>query len=111
MYEGAIIKETLTDELILDYLEILKVEIWKTNETIKYWTMIFFKSNVSDFPEKLSKVLIDDWFADMKYNNTKIIIFKDNVLKYEIGNTTEKEVVLNYCRSRGIPEEQFKWSE
>ena len=111
MYEGAIIKETLSNELILDCLEIVKVEIWKTNESIKYWTMVFFKSNVSDFPEKLSKVIIDGWFSDMKCNNIKFIIFKDKVLKYEIGNTIEKELVLNECRARGIPDEQFNWSE
>ena len=111
MYEGAIIKETLTDELILDYLKIRKVEIWKTSETIKYWTMVFFTSNVSDFPEKLSEVLIEGWFADMKQENTKIIVFKDIVFKYEIGNIIEKEAVLNECRKRGIPDEQFNWSE
>ena len=111
MYNGAIIKETLTDELILDYLEIDKVEIWKTNETIKYWTMIFFKSNKNDFPEILSKVIIDGWFADMKCDNTKFIVFKNKVFKYEIGNAIEKEAVLNECRSMGIPDEQFNWSE
>lgn len=111
MYEGSIIKETLTDELILDCLEIEKVEIWKTNETIKYWTMIFFKSRVNDFPEKLSKVLIDGWFADMKWENTKFIVFKNEVLKYEIGNAIEKEAVLSECRAKGIPDEQFNWSE
>ncbi|OPX42522.1 hypothetical protein CLHUN_36470 [Ruminiclostridium hungatei] len=111
MYEGAIIKETLTDELILDCLKIDKVEIWKTNETIKYWTMVFFKSNESDFPEKLSKALIDGWFADMKCDNTKSIVFKNKVLKYEIGNAVEKEAVLKECRSMGIPDEQFNWSE
>ena len=43
MYEGAIIKETLSNELLLDHLTIDKVEIWKTNDAnIKYWTMIFF---------------------------------------------------------------------
>jgi hypothetical protein len=111
MYEGAIIKETLTDELILDYLDIEKVEIWKTNESIKYWTMIFFNAKVNDFPERLSKALIDDWFADMKRENTKYIVFKDKVLKYEIGNIAEKEAVLKECRARGIPDKQFNWSE
>ena len=32
MFEGAIIKETLKDELFLDYLQINKAEIWKTND-------------------------------------------------------------------------------
>ena len=44
MYEGAIIKETLSDELLLDYLIIDNVEIWKTDDKhIKYWTMVFFR--------------------------------------------------------------------
>jgi Mg2+ and Co2+ transporter CorA len=111
MYEGAIIKETLTDELILDDLKIERVEIWKTDETIKYWTMIFFKSDVRDFPEKLSKAIIDGWFADMKAVNVKFIVFKNTVLKYEIGNPAEKAQVLDECRARGIPEEQLNWSE
>lgn len=110
-YEGTIIKETLTDESILDYIQIEKVDIWKTHETIKYWTMIFFKSQERDFPEKLSKVLIDGWFADMKSNNTKFIIFRNRVLKYEIGDYDGKQVVLNTCRAMGIPDEQFGWSE
>ena len=107
MFEGAIIKETLTDELLLDFLTIDKVEIWKTSDTIKYWTMIFFRSDAKDLPERLSNVLIDGWFADMKAEGFKYILFKNTVLKYQIGNQEEKNEVLNYMRSKGIPEEQF----
>ena len=111
MFEGAIIKETLTDELLLDFLEIDKVEIWKTGADIKYWTMIFFRSEAEDLPQRLANTIISDWFADMKKDNTKYIVFKDNVLKYEIGNLTQKEDVLNTMRSWGIPKSQFNWSE
>ena len=111
MFEGAIIKETLTDELLLDHLTIEKVEIWKTKDAIKYWTMIFFRSETDDLPQRLANTIIDDWFADMKSGNVKYIIFKNKVLQYEIGNAIEKEDVLKYMRSRGIPENQFKWSE
>ena len=111
MFEGAIIKETLTDELLLDFLEIDKVEIWKTGTGIKYWTMIFFRSETEDLPQRLANTIISDWFADMKKDNTKYIIFKDKVLKYEIGNLAQKEDVLNTMRSWGIPESQFNWSE
>lgn len=111
-FSGAIIKETLTDELLLDLLTIDKVEIWKTENAIKYWTMIWFTSDVSDFPERLSKVIIDGgWFADMQADNVKYIVFKDAVLKYSIGNAAEKEVVLSECRRRGIPEKQMSWDE
>jgi len=112
MYEGAIIKETLSDELLLDHLTIDKVDIWKTNDKqIKYWTMIFFHSESADLPQRFADTIIDDWFADMKWGNIKYIIFKNKVLQYEIGNTKEKEDVLNYMRSVGIPENQFNWSE
>jgi len=112
IFNGAIIKETLTDELLLDLLTIEKVEIWKTQNAIKYWTMIWFTSDMPDFPEQLSKVIIEGgWFADLKADNVKYIVFKDAVLKYEIGNVAEKEAVLNECRRRGIPNEQLSWDE
>ena len=113
VYEGAIIKETLTDELLLDYVTIDKVDLWKTTDTeIKYWTMIFFHSDTDDFPERLAETIIDGgWFADLKQGNRKYIIFKNKVLQYEIGNAAEKEAVLDACRLRGIPDSQFNWSE
>jgi len=111
MYEGVIIKETLTDELLLDNLTIDKVEICKTNNAIKYWTLIYFHSETDDLPQRLADTIIDNWFADMKSGNTKFIIFKNKVLQYEIGNINAKEEVLNYMRSIGIPENQFNWNE
>ena len=111
MYEGVIIKETLTDELLLDHITIDKVEICRTNDTIKYWTLVYFHSETDDLPERLAAVIIENWFADMKSGNTKYIIFKGKILKYEIGNAAEKEDVLNLMRSWGIPDGQFNWSE
>ena len=86
MYEGVIIKETLSDELLLDYLTIDKVEICKTNNAIKYWTLVTFHSDTEDLPQRLAAVIIEGWFADMKSGNVK------------------------YMRSKGIPEEQIKGS-
>lgn len=71
--------------------------------------MIWFTSNTSDLPERLSKVLIDGWFADMKADNIKYIIFKDVVLKYTIGNAVEKEAALSECRRRGIPDNESSY--
>ncbi len=117
IYEGVLIKESIDDESILDYLNINKVEIWKTKCTPKYWTVLTFTSNTIDLPEKLSSVLINDelkggnWFVDFKRNNTKYIVFKEVVLSYTIGNKEEKEVVLQKCRDQGIPDNQMQWKE
>ncbi|HKM00123.1 MAG TPA: hypothetical protein VJZ06_09460 [Mobilitalea sp.] len=111
MYNGIIIKESLSDELILDYVEMVKVEIWKTDYAPKYWTAIFFVSKDESFPYELSKVLTGNWFVDMKVNNTKIIVFKNKILKYEIGNMKQKEYVCDECRKLGIPDCQINWEE
>ena len=60
MYTGLLIKESLSDERILDFVEIKNVDIWVTDKKPKYWTAVSFVSNCMDFPEKLSKVLRKD---------------------------------------------------
>ena len=65
MYEGLLIKESLSDERILDYVEITNVDIWVTDNNPKYWTAVSFVSNCAEFPEKLSKALRED--AQMKW--------------------------------------------
>lgn len=83
LYEGVLIKESIVDENILDLLEIKKVEIWKTGGDPKYWTVLFFSSKHSDFPEEISKVMKsgdtpnENWFVDFKADNIKYIVFKD----------------------------------
>ncbi len=112
MFLGVIIKETLTDELFLDNLIIEKVEVCKTNDNeIKYWTLIFFKSETADLPQLLSEAIIDGWFADMKQGDIKYIIFRHCVYYYTIGNEVEKNQVLCELKKRGIPDEQFNWEE
>jgi len=107
-YEGLLIKESISDENILDLLNVNKIELWKTEGYPKYWTAIYFTSSDIDLPNKLSKVMISDenfggnWYVDFKHNNTKYIVFKDKILKYEIGNITEKKKVEIECKKLGI---------
>jgi DNA-binding XRE family transcriptional regulator len=117
LYEGVLIKESITDENVLDLMEIKKVEIWKTGGKPKYWTVLFFSSKYSDFPEEISKVMKSgdtpnvNWFVDFKFDNMKYIVFKNLILKYSIGNQEEKHLVCERCRELGIPENQMQWSE
>lgn len=117
IYEGLLIKESINDESILDFISINKVEIWKTESLPRYWTAIYFTSSHIDFPERISKVMISDdssgenWFVDFKNGNTKFIVFRNKVLKYIIGNTAEREKVCEECRKMGIPDSQMQWSE
>jgi len=53
----------------------------------------------------------ENWFVDFKAGNEKYIVFKDKVLKYQIGNQEEKELVCAECRKMGISDEEMNWSE
>ena len=117
VYEGVLIKESIDDENIIDFLNVHKIELWNTGGKPKYWTVLFFTSDKIDFPEQISKVMISDpdnngnWFVDFKSGNKKYIVFRDKILKYHIGNQAEKDYVCDECRKMGILNEQMNWSE
>lgn len=117
IYEGILIKESITDDTVIDFLNVHKIELWNAGGKPKYWTALFFTSDKADFPERISKVMVSDpengqnWFVDFKAGNEKYIVFKDKILKYKIGNRTEKEYVCSECRKMGISEEQMNWPE
>ena len=117
VYEGILIKESVTDDTIIDFLNVHKIELWNTGGKPKYWTVLFFTSDKKDFPEKISKVMVSDqnnsgnWFVDFKAGNEKYIVFKDKVLKYQIGNQEEKDYVCAECRKMGISNGEMNWSE
>lgn len=117
VYEGMLIKESVTDDSIIDYLNVHKIELWNTGGSPKYWTVLFFTSDCIDFPEKISKVMMSDpdkggnWFVDFKAGNVKYIVFRNKILKYQIGNLQEKEAVCSECRKMGISDDEMNWSE
>ena len=48
---------------------------------------------------------------DFKAGNVKYIVFKDKILKYQIGNQAERDDVCVECRKMGILDNQMNWSE
>jgi len=117
VYEGTLIKESIEDDVILDLLNVHKIELWNTGGKPKYWTVLYFSSACADFPEQISKVMIADeerggnWFVDFKAGNIKYVVFRNKVLKYQIGNAQEKAAVCEACRKLGITEDEMNWAE
>lgn len=117
IYEGMLIKESVTDDTILDLLHVHKVELWNTGGRPKYWTVLYFTSNHQDFPERVSRVMKAEpseggnWYVDFKAGNVKYIVFRDEILRYQIGSRAEKEKVCARCRELGISDEAMDWSE
>lgn len=117
IFEGILIKESVADDTVIDLLHIHKVELWNTGGQPKYWTALFFTCSHTDFPEQISRVMKSgtgtggNWFVDFRSNQTKYIVFKNKICKYQIGNRQEKEAVCAECRKMGIPDEQMNWPE
>ena len=117
IYEGVLIKESIADDTVIDFLNVHKIELWNTGGKPKYWTVLFFTSDKADLPEQISKAILfgsdngGRWFVDFKAGNEKYIVLKDKILKYQIGNQTEKENVCDECRKMGISDNQMDWSE
>ncbi len=112
MLKGVLIKECLLNENAIDMLNIERVEIWKTDDKPKYWTAIHFTTQDLNFPKKLSSCIAKNWYCDMKYKDRiKVIVFKNKVLQYTIGNEKEKLVVLKQCKKIGVPKNALNWQE
>ena len=117
VYEGMLIKESLTDDSVIDYMHVHKIELWNTGGEPKYWTVLFFTSDEKDFPERISRVMIADldkggnWFVDFKAGNVKYIVFRKKILKYQNGNLQEKKYVCDECRKMGISDDEMNWAE
>lgn len=117
VYEGMLIKESVTDDSIIDYMHVHKIELWNTGGRPKYWTVLYFTSDKKDFPKRISEVMISapekggNWFVDFKAGNEKYIVFRDKILKYQIGNQQEKDYVCEECRKMGISDEEMNWIE
>lgn len=117
LYEGILIKESLTNDSILDCLNIHKMELWHTGGKPSYWTALYFTCDKKDFPQQISKVMRSDFvtgencFVDFKAGNVKYIVLYEKILKYQIGNQAQKEAVCDECRKLGILEEQMNWPE
>ena len=77
-----LLKESVTDDIIIDLLNVHKIELWNSGE---YWTVLLFTSDKKDFPEQVSKVMGTasnnggNWFVDFKAGNVKYIVFKDKM--------------------------------
>ncbi len=114
-FEGNLIKESIEDDSIIDYLSVNKVELWHTGGKPCYRSALFFTSERRDIPQLFSKVMLSgegaNWFVDFKRSNQKYIVFHDKILSYTIGNSGEKEAVCAECRKMGISDEEMGWSE
>lgn len=115
MLQGTILKESLSDEQVLDHVEIVHVEVWRVDHHTpfqpKYWTAISFETQSLLFLDQLARGLKEKWYVDLNDGEYKILVFKDKIIRYPFGDTQGKKQAVEYCREIGIPESQIDWPD
>ena len=105
-FKGIIIEESLTDNRILNELEIEEFKITKEENPSERWHMYTVKVSKQDI-ENLSKNIKDKWYMHFWKGREVIAIFKDKQFKFNFDNKKEWAPVVDYGISIGILKEQL----
>lgn len=114
---GLLLKESLTDESVLDLVTILKIEKWDTDNASslqpKIWTAIRFEgeeNNLDKFVDKLSKSLKPKaWYITIKFGGKEYVVFPNKIFSYVVGDKKTKSEAQVFARSIEVPESQLDW--
>jgi len=113
--KGTIIKESLADENIIDFVTIEGAEIWKaenhTESQPLYWTAIFFSTDEDGFINGLSRAIKEGWYVDLSDGTEKVLVFQNKIIRYPLGDAAGKQLAADYCRTIGVPESQIDWND
>ena len=117
-YKGTILKESLESFDCLNQINIVNQEEWfpqnHTDFQPEKWTAIFFENNdenISNVVKTLSLCIKEKWYIDISAENSKYIIFRNKIFKYNYSDKTGKEEALEYGKLAGIPESQLDWPD
>lgn len=120
MFAGILLKESLSDESVLNSLNIEKLEHWKVENASPDqpadWTALYYSgedSQVSEIAEKLSASLKQGpWYTNFTTKGDRVyVIFPDKIFTYRIGDQRARNEALEYGRSIAVPENQLDWRD
>ncbi len=118
MFKGLLLKESLLDLHVLDWLRVTKTEVWNVENAAEYqprvWTAIYFEleeGRAEDAAGKLSRALKPAWFINGSTDDSVYVIFPGRIFVYRKGDSTQREAARQFGRTLGIPDGQLDWSE
>ena len=111
-FQGALIKESLKDDTVLDFVGICGVELWQTQDTRVTGRQSPLSHSAAICHRRCKKSLLKGWFADMKRENRKVIVFyRRKFCNTKSGIWHRNRRCGEACRKKGIPQEQMNWPE
>jgi hypothetical protein len=120
-FDGVIIEESLTDNSVLNDVNIISTKVEPVTEKhktpwVKQWTLHTVEipeEKAAEVGDKISKALdkTHDWYADFKTETEHYVIYTDKV--FHITDRTDKkqyDEATAYGISIGIPDYQVDFS-
>jgi hypothetical protein len=105
-YRGIIIEESLVDNRTLNNITIIKMHISTQENKMDRWHLLEVEIEDENI-EKLSKEIIEGWYAHFWHGTDIIVIFKDKIIKFNYLDKKSWNEVLEYGNKLGIPNEQL----
>lgn len=105
-YKGTIIEESLTDNLILNDLEIIGFRISKDEKPADRWHLYTVMVSLDDI-EKLAKNIKSKWYMHFWENKDVIAVFYGHKFEFNHDDKFTWEPAIKYGLSMGIPREQL----
>jgi hypothetical protein len=103
IYEGVIIKDSLEDPSVLDDMEVISHEI----EPLTNWDIYKVRATPDDF-ESLSKIVKPlRYYIHFWKGFDVVVIFRNKIFKYRLGDEASWKRVIEYGLSMGIPIDQL----
>ena len=106
-YTGTIVEEGLTDNRIINNLEIVGVKISDDENPSERWHLYTVKVSKEDI-EKLAKNLKSGkWYMHFWRERDIVAVFKDKTFEFNYDDKSSWQEVVEYGLSLGIPKEQL----
>ena len=118
-YTGVVIRESLTNTVVLDSLELIKREVEKVDadmntQWLDVWTLDHVRvedDQIDVVCQQLSQVIddshCDDWYLDLRNDDWLYVVFKNQVFKIDRHNPASYEVMKAYAIAHHLPEYQL----
>jgi hypothetical protein len=118
-FRGALLKESLNDETVLERLQVTNTSEFEQREPSpdqpSRWTAIFFEGHedeADEIAEELSRALKPrGWYADFSTASHKFVVLPEKVFKYKLGDKQGEADAKEFARLLGVPERQLDWPE
>src|SRR5437667_10672928 len=106
-YTGTIVQESLSDDRILNEIEIIDFKVTKEENPSDRWHLFTVKITKEQI-QKLSNYLKPEkWYAHFWSGDNVVAIFPNKIFKFKHSNKSTWKDAVNYGKSIGIPEEQL----